>query len=88
MLDAIIVIAKYARDQAVASARDQAARVQWYRRAVWINITENTYSAFVWCLRRTVNSCRIAILRLPDNYNRHIGLQTRVGGARMQCMYA
>ena len=27
MLDAIIVIAQYARDQAVASARDQAARV-------------------------------------------------------------
>ena len=27
MLDAIIVIAQYARDQAVASARDQAASV-------------------------------------------------------------
>ena len=57
-----------------------------YRCAVWITITENTHPAFVWSLRRTVSSCRIAILHLPDNYNRRIGLQTSVGGARMHCM--
>ena len=56
-----------------------------YRCAVWITITENTHSAFVWNLRRTVSSSRIAILHLPDNYNRRIGLQTSVGGARMHC---
>ena len=55
-----------------------------YRCAVWITITENTHPAFVWSLRRTVSSCRIAILHLPDNYNR---LQTSVGGARMHCMH-
>ena len=27
-------------------------------------------------------------MRLPDNYNHHIGLQTTVGGARMQYMQA
>ena len=60
-----------------------------YRCAVWITITENTHPAFVWSLRRTVSSCRIAILHLPDNYNhRIIGLQTSVGGARMHCMHA
>ena len=59
-----------------------------YRCAVWITITENTHPAFVWSLRRTVSSCRIAILHLPDNYNRRIGLQTSVGGARMHCMHA
>ena len=37
----------------------------------------------VWSLRRTA-SYKITILRLPDNYNRHTGLQTSVGGARMQ----
>ena len=39
MLDAIIVIAQYARDQAVVSARDQAQLE--HRHAVWIS--ENTY---------------------------------------------
>ena len=34
------------------------------------------------------SSCRITILRLPDNYNRRTGLQTNVGGARMHCMHA
>ena len=34
------------------------------------------------------SSCRITILRLPDNYNRRTGLQTSVGGARMHCMHA
>ena len=43
---------------------------------------------FVWSLRRTVSWNRITILRLPDNYNRRTGLQTRVGGARMHCMHA
>ena len=51
-------------------------------------ITENTHPAFVWSLRRTVSSCRIAILHLPDNYNRRVGLQTSVGGARKHCMHA
>ena len=46
-----------------------------YRCAVWITITENTHPAFVWSLRRTLSSCRIAILHLPDNYNRCVGLQ-------------
>ena len=44
--------------------------------------------AFVWSLRRTVSTCMIAILHLPDNYNRRVGLQTSVGGARMHCMHA
>ena len=77
MLDAIIVIPQYARDQAMGSARDQAAKVSLRRVDDWITITENTHPAFVWSLRRTVSSCRIAILHLPDNYNR---LQTSVGG--------
>ena len=34
------------------------------------------------------SSCRITILRLPNNYNRLTGLQTSVGGARMHCMHA
>ena len=46
-----------------------------YRCAVWITITESTHPAFVWSLRRTLSSCRIAILHLPDNYNRCVGLQ-------------
>ena len=46
-----------------------------YRCAVWITITENTHPAFAWSLRRTLSSCRIAILHLPDNYNRCVGLQ-------------
>ena len=81
MLDAIIMIAQYARDQAVVSARDQAlARVPLYG-------SRRTHIR-VWSLRRTASSCRIAILRSSDNYNRHIGLQTIVGGACMQCMHA
>ena len=39
MVDAIIVIAQYARDQAVVSARDQALACMDH--AVWI--MENTY---------------------------------------------
>ena len=49
-----------------------------YRCAVWITITENTHPAFVWSLRRTVSSCRIAILHLPDNYNRRIYVYKQV----------
>ena len=82
VLDAIIVIAQYARDQAMGSARDQAAKVS-LRRADHYH-GEHTPGS----LRRTVSSCRIAILHLPDNYNRRIGLQTSVGGARMHCMHA
>ena len=41
MVDAIIVIAQYARDQAVVSARDQALACTCMDHAVWI--TENTY---------------------------------------------
>ena len=82
MLGAIIVIAQYARDHAVASARDQAlASVSPRRR----NHGEHI---FVWSLRITASSYRITILRLPDNYNRRTGLQTSVGGARMHCMHA
>ena len=82
MLVAIIVIAQYARDQAVVSARDQAlARVSPHR-------MDHREHIFVWSLRRTVSSNRITILRLPDNYNRCTGLQTSVGGARMHCMHA
>ena len=71
--------AQYARDQAVASARDQA--LASVSPAVWI--TENTL--FVWSLRMTASSCRITILRLADKYNRRKGLQTSAGGARMHC---
>ena len=81
MLGAIIVIAQYARDQAVASARDQALASESPRR---MNHGEHV---FVWSLRITpASSCRITILRLPDNYNRRTGLQTSVGGARMHCI--
>ena len=67
------MIAQYARDQAVVSARDQASpRRMDYGEHI-----------FVWSLRRKVSSYMITILRLPDNYNRHTGLQTSVGGARM-----
>ena len=82
MLDAIIVIAQYACDQAMGSARDQAAKVSLRRVDHYHG--EHT-PGIVWSLRRTVSSCRIAILHLPDNYNR---LQTSVGGARMHCMHA
>ena len=89
MLDAIIVIAQYARDQlAMGSARDQAAKVSLRHVDDWITITENTHPAFVWSLRKTVSSCRIAILHLPDSYNRRVDLQASVGGARMRCMHA
>ena len=57
MLDAISVIAQYARDQAVASARDHRAHGE---------------HIFVWSRRRTVSSCRINILRSPDHYNRRM----------------
>ena len=83
MLDAIIVIAQYARDQAVVSARDQALAGVSPRP---MNDGEHIHVS-VWSLRRT--ACyRITILRLPDNYNRRTGLQTSVGGARMQFMHA
>ena len=81
MLDAITVIAQYARDQAVVSARDQASlstAASYGSRRTQICLG----------LRRTVSWNRIIILRLPDNYNRRTGLQTRVGGARMHCMHA
>ena len=88
MLDAIIVIAQYARDQAMGSPRDQAAKVS-LRRVDHYHARRNTLPAFVWSLRRTVSSCRIAILYLPDNYNRRIiGLQTSVGAARMPALHA
>ena len=74
MLDAIIVIAQYARDQAVVSARDQEYRM------------DHGEHISVWSLRRTA-SYSITILRLPDNYNSRTGLQTSVGGARMQFMH-
>ena len=79
MLDAIIVIAQYARDQAVVSARDQAVSPRCMDHGEHIS---------VWSLRRTVSSYRITILRLPDNYNRRSDLQTSVGGARMHFMHA
>ena len=79
MLDAIIVIAQYARDQAMVAHVTKQLK---YRCAVWITITENTHSAFVWSLRRTVSSCRIAILHLSDNYNRRIG---RVRNEKNEC---
>ena len=82
MVDAIIVIAQYARDQAVVSARDQALACVSPRRK------EHGEHIFVWSLRRTVSSYRITILCLPDNYNRCTGLQISVGGARMHCMHA
>ena len=56
-----------------------------YRCAVWITITENTRPAFVWSLRRTVSSCRIAILHLPDNYNLRVG-QVWAGLVCTACM--
>ena len=83
MFDAIDVIAQYARDQAVVSARDQAsiaARLMDHGEHIHVHV-------FVWCLRRTVSSYRITILRLPDNYNRRTCLQTIVGGARIHCMH-
>ena len=61
----------------MASARDQAASVSPRR------MDQYHGEHIPGSLRRTVSSCRIAILRLPDNYNRRIGLQTGVGGARM-----
>ena len=74
------MIAQYARDQGVASARDQAqARVS-------PRSMDHGEDIFVWSLVRTVSSCRITILRWPDNYNRRIGQQSSVGGARMHCM--
>ena len=86
MLDAIIVIAQYARDQAMG-ARDQAAKVSLRR----VDHYHGKHTPGI-CLEssRTVSSCRIAILHLPDNYNRRIGLrlQTSVGGARTHCMHA
>ena len=72
----------------MGSARDQAAKVSLRRVDDWITITENTHPAFVWSLRKTVSSCRIAILHLPDSYNRRVDLQASVGGARMHCMHA
>ena len=75
-------VAQYARDQAVASARDQALASVSPRR---MNHGEHI---FVWSLRIMASSCRITILRLPDNYNRRTGLQTSVGGARMHYMHA
>ena len=67
---------------AVASARDQAL--------AWVSPCRMDHGEhiFVWSLRITASSCRIAILRLPDNYNRRTGLQVSVGGARMHCMHA
>ena len=75
MVDAIIVIAQYARDQAVVSARDQA-----------LACMDHGEHIFVWRLRRTVSLYRITILCLPDNYNRRTGQQTSVGGARIHCI--
>ena len=71
MLDAIDVIAQYARDQAVVSARDRAlARV-----SPRLMDHGQHIHVFVWSLRRTVSSYRITILRLPDDYNRRTCLQ-------------
>ena len=82
MLDAIIVIAQYARDQAVVSARDQAL--------AWVSPRRMDHGEHisVWSLQRTVSSYGITILRLPDNNNRRTCLQTSVGGARMHFMHA
>ena len=77
MVDAIIVIAQYARDQAVVSARDQG---------IGSRRMDPGEHIFVWSLRRTVNLYRITILCLPDNYNHRTGLQTSVGGARIHCI--
>ena len=82
MLGAIIVIAQYARDQAVASTRDQALASV----SVLPSRIDHGEHVFVWSLRITASSCRITILRLPDNYNRRTGLQTNMGGARMHCI--
>ena len=46
MLDAIIVIAQYARDQAVASARDQAARVSPRRMDQWLSLNSQQFFFF------------------------------------------
>ena len=78
------MIAQYARDQAVVSARDQA--LAWVSPRL-MDHGEHIH-VFVWSLRRTVSSYRITILRLPDNYNRRTCLQTVVGGARIHCMRA
>ena len=72
MLGAISVIAQCARDQAVASARDQALASVSPRR---MNHGEHI---FVWSLRITASSCRITILRLPDNYNRRTEVYKQV----------
>ena len=45
MLDAIIVIAQYARDQAMGSARDQAAEVS-LRRVDWRTHTRHLSGVF------------------------------------------
>ena len=81
MLDVIIVIAQYARDQAVVSACDQALAL------VSPRSMDDGEHISVWSLRRTA-SYRITILCLLENYNRRTGLQTNVGGARMQFMHA
>ena len=86
MLDAIIVIVQYAHDQAMGSARDQAAKVSL--RHVDHYHGEHTPSICLESSKNGISSCRIAILHLPDNYNCRVGLQTSVGGARMHCMYA
>ena len=85
MLDAIIVIAQYARDQAVVSARDEALP--------WVSPRLMDHGRTHICLESSKNgkivwSYRITILRLPDNYNRRKDLQTSVGGARMHFMHA
>ena len=78
MLDAIIVIAQYARDR--ASRREIATFIEI---AVSPRRMDHEEHIFVRSLRRTVSSSMITILRLPDIYNRRTGLQTSVGGARM-----
>ena len=76
MLDAINVIAQYARDQAVVSARDQAVSP---RRMV------HREHISVWSLRRTA-SYRITILRLPDiNYNRRTVQVNKLVWAELVC---
>ena len=89
MLDAIIVIVQYARDQAVVSARNQALpwvspAAPYGSRRKHICLESSKNGKIVW-------SYRITILRLPDNYNRRTDLQTSVGGgsyALHACMYA
>ena len=78
MLDAINVIAQYARDQAVVSARDQALAVSPRRMVHREHIS-------VWSLRRTA-SYRITILRLPDiNYNRRTVQVNKLVWAGLVC---